>query len=170
MARKPQHQPKGDTAMQIKKFYLVLTMLIAMSALFQLPARADESTETTKVTFSAPVEVPGHALPAGTYIFERANDSGLREVVHIFNADHTVLYATMQTIPVDRMQTTSDPSITLAEQGSGNPDVLVSWFYGDSLTGHEFIYPNREEKELKQAKLDTFENGQLVSGAQLAGE
>jgi hypothetical protein len=45
----------------------------------------------------------------------------------------------------------------------------VRWFYGDALTGHEFIYPKQEAKELRQAKLDTFVGGQLVNGPQ-AGE
>jgi hypothetical protein len=155
--------------MRIKKIYLVLTVLIAIGALFQLPARADEEKETTKITFSAPVEIPGQELPAGTYIFERAGDNGLRDVVQVFNADHTKLYAMLQTNPVDRVNPTGDPAITLAQQGSENPDVLVRWFYGDALTGHEFIYPKQEAKELRQAKLDTFVGGQLVNGPQ-AGE
>lgn len=156
--------------MRIKKFYLALIMLITVGALFQLPARADEEKQTTKITFSVPVEIPGRVLPAGSYIFERVDDNNLRDLVQIFSADRTVLYATLQTVPVDRKNPTDDPSITLAQQGSGNPDVLVRWFYGDSLTGHEFLYPNAEEKELTQAKLDTFVGGKLVDGAQAAGE
>jgi hypothetical protein len=155
--------------MLIKKIYLVLTVLIAIGALFQLPARADEEKETTTITFSAPVEIPGQVLPAGSYIFERVDDNDLRDMVEIFNADHTKLYAMLQTIPADRMNPTGDPAITLAQQGSENPDVLVHWFYGGALTGHEFIYPKQEAKELTQAKLDTFVGGQLVNGPQ-AGE
>ena len=156
--------------MRIRKFYLALTMLIAISPLFQLPARADQDKQTTNITFSAPVEIPGKVLPAGSYIFERVDDNDLREMVRIFNADHTVLYATLETAPVDRMNATDDPSITLAQEGSGNPDVLVRWFYGGCLTGHQFIYPKSEEQRLSQAKLDTFVGGKLVNGAQAAGE
>jgi hypothetical protein len=151
--------------MRFKKFYLALTMLIATGALFQPHARADEENQTTKTTFSAPVEIPGQVLPAGSYIFERADDNDLRNVVRIFNADRTVLYATLETNPVDRMSPTDSPSITLAEQGSGNPDALVRWFYPGSLTGHEFVYAKPEAKELTQAKLDTFVGGRLVNGA-----
>lgn len=156
--------------MRFKKFYLALIMLVPVGALFQLHARADEEKETTKITFSAPVEIPGKVLPAGSYTFERVDDSDLREMVEIFNADHTVLYATLQTIPVDRVNPTSDASVTLAQEASGNPDVLVRWFYADSLTGHEFVYPKGEQKELTQAKLDTFIGGKLVNGTQAAGE
>jgi hypothetical protein len=156
--------------MRFKKFYLALTMLIATGALFQPHARADEENQTTKTTFSAPVEIPGQVLPAGSYIFERADDNDLRNVVRIFNADRTVLYATLETNPVDRVNPTRDASVTLAQEASGNPDVLVRWFYADSLTGHEFVYPKAEQKELTQAKLDTFIGGKLVNGAQAAGE
>src|ERR1700757_722651 len=156
--------------MRFKKFYLALTMLIATGALFQPHARADEENQTTKMTFSAPVEIPGQVLPAGSYIFERADDNDLRSVVRIFNADRTVLYATLETNPVDRMSPTDNPFITLAEQGSGNPEALVRWFYPGSLTGYEFVYPKAEEKELAQAKLDTFVDGKLVDGTQAAGE
>jgi hypothetical protein len=156
--------------MRLNKFYLALTMLIAISPLFQLSARADEENETTKITFSEPIEIPGQVLPAGSYIFERADDNDMRELVHVFNADHTVLYATLQTIPVDRMNPTGKPSVTLAGQSSGNPDVLVRWFYPGSTTGHEFVYPKAEEKELTQAKLDTFVGDNLVNAGQVAGE
>src|SRR5579863_3044327 len=145
--------------MRFKKFYLALTMLIATGALLQPHARADEENQTTKMTFSAPVEIPGQVLPAGSYIFERADDNDLRNMVRIFNADRTVLYATLETNPVDRMSPTDNPSLTLAEQGSGIPDALVRWFYAGSLTGHEFVYPKPEAKELTQAKLDTFAGG-----------
>src|ERR1700760_4693366 len=107
--------------MRFKKLYLALAMLIATGALFQPHARADEENQTTTMTFSAPVEIPGEVLPAGSYIFERVDDNDMRDMVRIFNADRTVLYATLETVPVDRMNTMGDPSVTLAQQGSGNP-------------------------------------------------
>ena len=156
--------------MRIKKLGMALTTLSTIGALFQIPARADEQEETTVLTFSAPVEIPGRVLPAGSYIFERVDDNDFRNVVQIFNADHTVLYAMLQTRPADRMNPTTNPSITLAEQGSGYPDVLVRWFSGDSLTGHQFVYSKSEGQESAQAKLGTFVGGNLVDGAQVAGE
>jgi hypothetical protein len=170
LSRKHNINRKEIKTMRIKKFYLVLTMLITLGALFQLPARADESRETTKITFSAPVEIPGQALPAGTYIFERLDDNDFRDMVQIYNADHTVLYAILQTNAVDRMNPTGDPAVTLAQQSAGTPDALVRWFYPGTLTGHEFIYPKAKEKALTQAKLDTFIGDKLVSGDQAAGE
>jgi hypothetical protein len=169
-AKKPNINPKEITAMRIRKLSMALTTLITVGALLQRPARADEEKETTTITFSAPFEIPGRILPAGSYIFQRVDDNDFRNVVQIISADHTVLYAMLQTRPVDRMNPTANPSITLAKQGSGNPDVLVRWFYGGNLTGHQFVYPRAEAKELTQAKLDTFVGGRLVNGAQVAGE
>jgi hypothetical protein len=68
------------------------------------------------------------------------------------------------------MNPTGHSAITLAQEGGGNPEVLVRWFYPGNLTGHEFIYPKAEEKAITQAKLDTFVGGKLVSGVQAAGE
>jgi hypothetical protein len=50
-------------------------------------ARADEFNKLTILTFSQPVEIPGHVLPAGTYRFQLADSMGDRHIVQVFNAD-----------------------------------------------------------------------------------
>jgi hypothetical protein len=46
------------------------TILLVLGFLTALPAaRADESNQATKVTFSQPIQIPGRVLPAGTYWF-----------------------------------------------------------------------------------------------------
>ena len=94
--------------MRFNKLNLALAMLIATAAPFQPHARADEESQTAKMTFSAPVEIPGQVLPAGSFIFERADDNDLGNVVRILNADRTVLYATLETNPVDRRSPTDN--------------------------------------------------------------
>jgi len=42
----------------------------------------------------------------------------------------------------------SDTAITLAEEMAGKPEVFVRWFYPGRTTGHEFIYPQQQEKEI----------------------
>ena len=170
IAKKRNINPEEISAMRLMKLSMALTTLSTIGALFQVPARADEEKETTNITFSAPVEIPGRVLAAGSYIFERVDDKDFRDVVQIFNVDHTVLYAMLQTKPVDRMNPTTNPSITLSEQGSGNPRVLVRWFYADSLTGHQFVYSKSAKQEIALAKLGTFVDGKLVDRAQVAGE
>ena len=49
---------------------VVLTILCLLAALVVPKARADEWDKKTIVSFSAPVQIPGTVLPAGTYVFK----------------------------------------------------------------------------------------------------
>src|ERR1700722_19988768 len=140
--------------MEINKSYIAVGLIIAFSLFFGLAAHADESDEATTITFSQPIQIPGQVLPAGTYLFKLENPDDLN-VVQIFNADRTVLYATLQTIPTDRPEPTGHTVVTLAEQGTGQPDALMTWFYPGRETGNEFLYPKQKEKELGQDKQQT---------------
>ena len=73
-------------------------------------------------------------------------------MVQVFNAEGTVLYATLRTASAERLEPTDETVVTLAE-GSGGPDALLKWFYPGSLTGNEFLYSKRLEKELAQDKV-----------------
>jgi len=149
--------------MKINKGYIVAGLIIAFSLFFELVAHADESDQATTVTFSQPIQIPGQVLPAGSYLFRLANPDSDRDIVQIFNVDRTVLYATLQTIPTDREEPTSYTVVTLAEQGGGQPDVLLKWFYPGSETGNEFLYSKQKEKELAQDKQQTIVAGQRTA-------
>jgi hypothetical protein len=155
--------------MKINKFYIVLGLLIAVGSFFEIAAYADEANESTQITFSAPVQIPGQVLPAGTYTFRRANNDDL-DLIQVFNADRTALLATVQTVSTDRMQTTGDTAITLAEPESGNPPLLVRWFYPGCLTGHEFVYSKEQEHEIAQARQETFVGSKSMPSSETAGE
>jgi hypothetical protein len=141
--------------MKINKGYIAVGLIIAFALFFELAAHADESDRATTITFSQSVQIPGQVLPAGTYMFKLADGDSNQNVVQIFNADRAVLYATLQTIATDRLEPTGDTVVTLAEQGAGQPDVLVKWFYPGRETGNEFLYPKQQEKELAQDKQET---------------
>ena len=136
--------------MKISKSYIVVGLIIAFSLFFELAAHADELDQATTITFSAPIQIPGKVLPAGSYLFKLANDDSDRNIVQIFNGDRTVLYATLQTVPALRQEPTGHTVVALAEQGVGQPDALVKWFYPGDETGHEFVYSGQKEKELAQ--------------------
>jgi hypothetical protein len=159
---------KGDEVMRIHKLYIVLGMLLAFGVFFELAAHADEANEATTITFSAPIQIPGRMLPAGTYHFQRANSDN-PNLVQIFNADRNVLYATLETIPADRTEATGHTTIALAQPTTGNP-VLVKWFYPGSLTGHEFAYPKAQEQNIAQAKQEVFLGNGSMASAEAAGE
>lgn len=137
--------------MKINKSYMAVGLIIALSLFFGLAAHADEADESTTISFSQPIQIPGRVLPAGTYVFKLASTDD-PNVVQVFNADRTVLYANLQTIATDRPEPTDHTVVTLAEPGAGQPDVLLKWFYPGRETGKEFLYPQQKEKELAQDK------------------
>jgi hypothetical protein len=158
--------------MKINKGYIAVGLIIAFTLFFELAAHADEYDEATTMTFSQPVQIPGQVLPAGTYFLKLVDTSSDRNLVQIFNADRTVLYATLQTIPTERRDPTGDTVVAFADRGTGQPEALLKWFYPGRETGNEFVYPKQTEKELAQAKQETVVANRVTpsnSGAASAG-
>lgn len=142
--------------MQIHKRYIALGLLIAFALFFELTAHADVWNEQTKVTFSGPVQIADEVLPAGTYTFQLADPDDDQNIVQIFNADRTVLYTTVETVPIGTNNDNGQTVVTLAEPASGKPAVVVSWFYPGNSTGHEFVLSKQEQQQLAQARQETF--------------
>lgn len=151
--------------MRIHKLYIVLGFLIAFAVFFELAAHADDTNESTKITFSSPIQIPGQVLQAGTYIFQQADPKDDLNVVHIFNADRSALYATLETVPAKRTRATGDTAITLAEPENGQP-VLVKWFYAGRLTDMNSFTPSSKSRRSQQ---ETFVGNESMSSTE-AGE
>ena len=131
-----------------------VTILFLLAFLVALPAaRADQSNQATKVTFSQPVQIPRGVLPAGTYWFELPEDISQHDLVRIYSADRTVLFATLFAASSERATATDRTVFGLAERGSGQPKAIVTWFYPGETTGHQLLYPKQVEKELASVKL-----------------
>jgi hypothetical protein len=141
--------------MKINKGYIAVGLIIAFSLFFGLAAHADESDQATTITFSQPIQIPGRVLPAGTYLFKLVDSDAGQNLVQIFNAGRTVLYATLQTIATEGPEPTGHTVVALAEQGAGQPDVLLKWFYPGRETGNEFLYSKQKEREMAQDKQQT---------------
>jgi hypothetical protein len=71
-----------------------------------------------------------------------------RNVVQIFSSDWKKLFATEITVPSDRATSADNPTFDFAERESSKPEALLKWFYPGETTGHEFLYPKQEGKEL----------------------
>ena len=69
--------------------------LIALGLALAPRMNADTWDQLTTVTFSAPVEIPGQVLLAGTYVFKLLDSPSDRSIVQIFNKDQTKLFATV---------------------------------------------------------------------------
>jgi hypothetical protein len=141
--------------MNIHKAYIAVGLIIAVSLFLGLVAHADEMDQATTISFNEPVQIPGQVLPAGTYVFRLLNSDSELHIVQVFNANRSVLYATLQTIPTDRPKPTDHTVVALAQPGAGQPDVLLKWFYPDLTTGNEFLYPKQEQRQLAQDKQQT---------------
>jgi hypothetical protein len=146
--------------MNIHKTYIAFGLIIALSMFLGLVAHADESDQTTIISFSKPVQIPGKLLPAGTYVFKLLNSDSDLHIVQVFNADRTFLYATLQAIPTDRTTPTANTVVALAEQGTGQPVALLKWFYPEETTGNEFVYPKDQEKQLAQDRQEVIVAGE----------
>lgn len=151
--------------MRTNKPYIAVGLVIALSLFLGLVAHADESDETTIITFSQPIQIPGQVLAAGTYVFKLADSVNERNVVQVFSADRKALLATLETMATDRPSPADRTVVALAQQGAGQPDVLVKWFYPGRTTGNEFLYPKQKEKELAQDKKQTIEVSPTVSNS-----
>jgi hypothetical protein len=117
-----------------------------------MPAvRADAWDQKTVFTFSAPVEVPGQLLPAGTYVFKLADSSSDRNIVQVFNKDENHLYGTFLAIPDYRIQPAGKTIITFEERPAGSPEAVKAWFYPGENFGHDFVYPKPKATALAKA-------------------
>jgi hypothetical protein len=129
-----------------------ILLIVAVFCAYVVPAAmADDFNRKTKLTFSAPVEVPGvgaQTLPAGTYVFKILDSLSDRHIVQIFNEDESHLYTTILAIPNYRLKTTDKTVITFAERPAGQPEALKAWFYPGREWGEEFVYSQARAIEL----------------------
>jgi hypothetical protein len=124
----------------------------ALAALLVMPstAGADQWDKLTYLTFSGPVQVPGHTLPAGTYTFKLANVTD-RHVVQIFDKATSKLLATVLTIPDERLDPADKPVVMFKEMPSGTPAAIQAWFYPGNTIGDEFVYPRSQAVRIAKA-------------------
>src|SRR5579864_7862252 len=127
---------------------LTLALLVGM---FLAPAQADVWNKKTVVTFNQPIEIPGKALPTGTYTFQLLDTISYRHVVQIWNEDGTELITTILAIPNYRLETTGETMMNFRERPGDSPSALRAWFYPGERCGHEFVYPKQRAIQLAEA-------------------
>jgi len=129
----------------------ILTLVLCAGLLLvALPATAGQWDKLTTVTFSAPVELPNIVLQPGTYVFRLFDSPSNRNVVQIFNADQTELYATILAIPNYRLKVTDKTVMPFEERAPGRPPAMHAWFYPGNNFGQEFVYPKAKAAEIAQ--------------------
>jgi hypothetical protein len=95
------------------------------------------SAHEHRLTFSAPVALPGVSLAAGTYIFRRPASN----VLLVTNASRQP-YAMLSTVATSRTSPSNRYEVVLgAPAAEGAPRRLEAWFAPGESTGQELIYP-----------------------------
>jgi hypothetical protein len=105
------------------------------------PASGVTYDKLAYLTFSAPVQIPGVTLSAGTYRFHLTNPETSRNVLQVLSNDGSIVYAMFHTIPDSRTSLTDDPLVTFRETPAGVPLAVRSLFYGGEYRGYELVYP-----------------------------
>jgi LPXTG-motif cell wall-anchored protein len=116
---------------------------------------ADTWNKMTKVTFSAPVQVPGPAaqggvvtLPAGTYVFRLQDSPSQRHVVEVTNTRGDRVYSTILAINDYRVNASSKTIMYFSERASGTPPAIKAWFYPGDNYGQRFVYPKVQATQI----------------------
>jgi len=114
--------------------------LLAASAVPQLRA-GDEFENKTTITFNAPVEISGRALPAGTYVFETLQDDS--RIVAVMNGDQSRLVMLLNTIPIETPVIPDRPRVEFSQGAVNGPEILRAWFNPGESVGWEFPQAKR---------------------------
>lgn len=123
-------------------------MSIVLIAAIAAVAGADQWNDRTILKFDAPMMVPGATLPPGTYTFKLMDSQTNRHVVQIFEQDSNRLVATTHAVPIKRMEPKGDVVLKLNPTEAGAAAAIKAWFYPGSLYGHQFVYPEKEAREI----------------------
>jgi hypothetical protein len=114
-------------------------------------ANAQRYDKKTTITVNQPFEIPGVALPAGTYVMKLVDVAGTRTIVRFMNSDENAVYATVLGIPDYKLNTPENSEFSFYETTPGVPRALRSWFYPGDNYGVEFVYPKAKALEIAKA-------------------
>lgn len=128
---------------RLRRALLLAFALAAVWVIAGAPVYADDWDKSTKITVNQPFEIPGHVLPAGTYIVRLVDIASERHVVRFLSEDESKVYATVIGIPDFRLKTTDTTSFTFYEAEPANPRPVHAWFYPGHQFGLEFAYPEK---------------------------
>jgi hypothetical protein len=122
---------------------LLVSVIVVALAAVMTPAPASGVTydKLAYLTFSAPVQIPGATLGAGTYRFHLANPNDSRNVLQVLSNDGSIVYGMFLTIPDSRTSVTQAPVVTFRETPAGVPPAVRTLFYGGEYRGYQFVYP-----------------------------
>jgi hypothetical protein len=113
-------------------------------------ASADEWNRQTVLNVGQTIQIKDTVLEPGKYVLRAMDSPSNRHVVQIFNAEQNHVYATILSIPAERLEPTGDTKLVFWETPAGTARALRLWYYPGRLSGDEFPYP-KHPLQLAQA-------------------
>jgi hypothetical protein len=93
-----------------------------------------------RLTFSAPVALPGVVLAAGSYSFGVASPTALDVVVVRNPQSGKVLYMGFTTTVTRPRNLSKDAAIVFGEVAASQARPIATWYEIGEPTGHQFLY------------------------------
>jgi len=140
---------------------------LALVAVLATGAAAQQTnvSERTFLTFSAPVEMPGVTLPAGTYVFKLA-DTPSRNVVQVWNEDEDMMLGHWLYVQAERPEVTEETVVMFREEPEGTAPAVQYWYFPGERIGKEFIYPDDQARQIAaRTGVDVRTEDGLIEGA-----
>lgn len=134
-----------------KSIITVLAVFLALSVTAVI-THADEFDQAIKLTFSQPISIPDHVLPAGTYWFVLPNHgAGTENVIQVFDGDRKDVIATLNVGSDQVAKPSGHIQMTLADR-SPKPQALLTLTYPGRMEGHTFAvsYSSQQRAALSE--------------------
>jgi hypothetical protein len=125
----------------------VTALAIALVGAVASTATAQDTRDRTFLTFSAPVEMPGVTLQAGTYVFKLA-DTPSRNVVEVWNRDEKNMIGHWLFVQAQRPRVSQETVVMFKETAAGTTPAVQFWYYPGESLGKEFVYPKSQALKL----------------------
>jgi len=132
---------------------VLATALVVTAASARLRAQGATINKRTFLTFSAPVQVPGATLPAGTYVFRIANPA-VQTVWQVFDANERHLLAQFFFVPTgdrtiqEQNRAHGKPVVRFHETPRGVAPPMKVLYYPTDPAGHMFLYPRAQAEQI----------------------
>lgn len=118
----------------------VLGVVLVGLAVMAPAAHARTWDDRAHFTFSAPVEIPGATLPAGSYVFRLVDPDTGRNLVQVTGAEDMKVYGTFFTHRVWRQLPAPTAEVTLGEAPEGEAPAINVWWQPGDEWGRSFLY------------------------------
>jgi hypothetical protein len=138
--------PRQRHSLRVVALAATISVTLGLGLTFR--AAADIGDRKVIVTFSAPVEIPGKALPAGTYVFKLLDDTGTRDIVQVFDKDEKQLLGTILAVPDYRQTPPDKPIVNFEERRSDAPPAVKALYFPGDNYGLQFVYPQNRAVQL----------------------